>query len=225
MIPVLKHAVSLLFPPKCILCGKILAPEETDLCHGCREDELRFTRSNFHLSFVARWSAVWYYRDNVRSSLLRYKFRNRRSYAHAYGRMLAMKLVTEDMDSFDTLTWVPVSRMRKFKRGYDQVELLVKALGEELGIAPVRTLRKIRNTPPQSGIHEAAFRRANVMGAYRIVNPEHIEGKRILLIDDIITTGATVSECAKTLMIAGAKEVTAAAVAVAAHEKTSPKNL
>ncbi len=138
--------------------------------------------------------------------------------------MLAMKLATEDI-AFDTLTWVPVSRWRRFRRGYDQVELLAKAVAEELGITAVRTLKKIRNTPPQSRIPEAAFRRANVLGAYRIVNAPAVAGKRVLLLDDIITTGATVSECSKTLLLAGAKEVSAASIAVAAHEKPTPKNL
>lgn len=139
--------------------------------------------------------------------------------------MLAMKLQSEGLESFDILTWVPVSRLRKLKRGYDQVELLVNAVAQELDLVPIRTLRKVRNTPPQSRIHEAAHRRANVMGAYKIVDPSQIQGKRILLLDDIITTGATISECAKTLLLAGAKEVSAAAVAVASHDKPSSKNL
>lgn len=157
---------------------------------------------------------MWYYKDTVRESLLRYKFAGRRSYASAYGRVLAMKLQTAGFTDFDILTWVPVSPLRRLRRGYDQVALLVAAVGKELGVTPCRTLRKRRNNPPQSSIKDVYRRRANVLGVYQPVNPESIRGKRILLLDDIITTGATASECARTLLTAGAKEVYCAAVAV-----------
>ena len=124
-----------------------------------------------------------------------------------------MKLLEEDLADFDILTWVPVSPLRRFKRGYDQVELLARAVGRELGTEPIRLLRKTRNAPPQSGISGEAARRANVLGAYRVTDPQAIRNKRILLLDDVITTGATASECARTLLTAKAKQVNCAAVA------------
>ena len=108
--------------------------------------------------------------------------------------------------------------LRRLSRGYDQVELLADAVAEEMGTVSIRTLRKIRNTPPQSRLKDAARRRANVLGAYISVNPEAIRGKRILLLDDIITSGATASECARVLLTAGAKEVYCAALAAANHK-------
>ena len=66
----------LLFPPRCVLCKTLLGKEETDLCHHCRENAPELERSDFRLSFVARWTALWYYNGKVRSSILRYKFRN-----------------------------------------------------------------------------------------------------------------------------------------------------
>lgn len=205
---------ALLFPPRCVLCHKFLQKEEHDLCRHCRENAPNCEKANFPFSFLAGWTAVWYYKDTVRESLLRYKFAGRRSYAPAYGRALAMKLQTAGLTDFDVLTWIPVSSLRRLRRGYDQVALLVDAVGKELGITPCKTLRKFRNTPPQSGIKNIYRRRANVLGAYKPVNPENIRGKRILLLDDIITTGATASECARVLLTAGAKEVYCAAIAV-----------
>lgn len=209
---------TLLFPPKCILCRRILEENETDLCHGCRAAAPEFGNAKSNLSFLAEWTAVWYYKDDARKSLLRYKFSGRRSYALAYGKLLAMKLEQEGFLDFDVLTWVPIGPLRRFGRGYDQDELLAKALGTELSRPAVQTLRKIRNTPPQSGLKDVSRRRANVLGAYRAVDPEIIREKRVLLIDDIITTGATVSECARVLLTAGAKEVTCAAMAAASHD-------
>ena len=214
-----KRISTLIFPSKCILCKTLLSQQETDLCHRCRLDAPIAVKSKFKLSFIAGWTAVWYYKDNVRSSLLRFKFSGKRSYAESYGRLLAMKLQTEEMDDFDVLTWVPVGFFRRLKRGYDQDALIAKAAAAELGIAAVQTLKKTKNTPPQSGIRDAAKRRANVLNAYRVTDPVLIRDKRILLVDDIITTGATVSECARVLLTAGAKEVNCAAVAVALHDK------
>ena len=129
--------------------------------------------------------------------------------------MLAMKLLREYPDGFDVLTWVPVSRLRRLRRGYDQVELLAKAVGAELGMTPVPMLKKIRNNRPQSRLDSASARRANVLGAYKLLDGAQANGKRVLLLDDILTTGATAGECARMLLSAGAKEVHCAAVAAA----------
>ena len=210
-----------LFPPKCVLCGELLDKHETDICRSCRVESSECHSGREKLSFLDSWAAVWYYEGYIRSSLLRYKFCHARHYAPVYGRMLAMRIQQEYPDGFDMLTWVPVSRIRRFTRGYDQVELLVQAVGQELGMEPVPTLKKIRNNRPQSGIEGQAKRRANVLGAYSAVCPQNVRGKRVLLLDDIITTGATAGECARVLLTAGAKEVHCGFIAAARHQNTS----
>lgn len=213
----------LLFPPKCVLCGTLLEDDETDLCHSCRIDSPECPVSHNKLPFLDSWVAVWYYEGTVRRSMLRFKFHGARGHAGCYGRLLAMKLLQEHPEGFDVVTWVPVSRIRKFRRGYDQVELLARAVGLELGQKPVPLLKKMRHNRPQSGIAGEAQRRANVLGAYRIQNPEMVVGKRILLLDDVITTGATAGECARVLLTAGAKEVHCGAVAVARRGSKSSR--
>ena len=215
MMEALEKLWALLFPPKCILCRSVLEKEETDLCRQCRKDVPVHNKSNIKLSSVARWSALWYYKDNVRKSILRYKFGNARHYGQAYGRLLAMQLLKEQPQ---VLTWVPIGRKRLRRRGFDQCRVLAQTVGQELGIPAVQTLVKIKDTPPQSSIPHAHARRANVLGAYRAVDPGLVEGKRVLLLDDVITTGATVSECAGVLRRAGAKEVICAAVAAASQD-------
>ena len=202
----------LLFPGKCVLCGRKLQRGELDLCGDCREIP-GYSQRKLNFQFLDSFAAVWYYEGYVRKSLLRYKFRNQRSYAAAYGRAVAMMLLREYPEGFDLITWVPVSRLRKLRRGYDQVELLAKAVCSELGTTPGHCLKKIRHNPPQSGIRSFAERRANVLGAYTVMEPEAIRGKRILLLDDIVTTGATAGECARVLLTAGAAQVHCAAVA------------
>jgi ComF family protein len=208
-----------LFPPKCVLCRRVLKNGEIDLCSECRAEAPVFSQGNLKLQFLDSYAAVWYYEEKVRESLLRYKFGNRRSYAQNYGRLLAMKLLEIYPDGFDVLTYVPISRLRRLKRGYDQVELLANAVGRELGLEPKRLLKKNRNNPPQSGLGDYAHRRANVLGIYRAIDIESIKGKRILLLDDILTTGATAGEASRVLLAAGAKEVHCGVVAVARNHK------
>ena len=207
--------MELLFPPKCVLCRKLLKSGEIDLCRECRADAPEYAGKKINIRFLDSFAAVWYYEGNVRRSLLRFKFYNARSYGVSYGRILAMRLQREYPDGFDMLTWVPVSRLRKLRRGYDQVELLAKAVGRELGLSPVPTLKKIRNNRPQARLKDPAARRANVLGAYRLLEGAAVKGQRVLLLDDILTTGATAGECARVLLSAGAKEVHCAAVAAA----------
>ena len=204
----------ILFPRKCIFCKALLKEDETDLCKTCRTEAPDFTSSKNNIPFVAGWTAVWYYRDNVRHSFHRYKFRNALSYAEPYGRFLAMRILQMNIE-FDQLSWVPVSFWRRFSRGYDQVLLIAQSVAKELDVPLVRTLKKVRHNPAQSGISDPSQRKANVIGAYAVRPDADIANKTIVLIDDVITTGSTVSECAKTLLTAGAKEVYCAAVASA----------
>lgn len=210
---ILEAVKDLLFPGKCLLCGRLLADAQTDLCADCRSNAPYCGDRHKTIPFVDKWEAVWYYEEQVRESLLRYKFSGKAHYAQAYGRFLALRISQRFGDGFDVLTYVPVSARRRFSRGYDQVRLLAQAVGDELGCGFVKTLRKVRHNVAQSSIKEDERRRANVLGVYRVRAPDLIRGKRVLLLDDIITTGSTVSECAKTLKLSGATEVLCAAMA------------
>ena len=130
-----------------------------------------------------------------------------------------MRIQQEYAEQFDILTWVPTSRLRRLRRGYDQAQLLAEAVGQELGMTPLGTLKKVRHNRSQSGISGQAKRRANVLGAYKVVCPQELQGKRILLLDDVITTGATAGECARVLLTAGAKEVHCGCIAAATHHE------
>lgn len=208
----------LLFPSKCVLCTELLTDRSHPLCCDCRTNLTERRKYDRKIPFAKGTAVLWSYEDQVRGSLLRFKFGRKRHYAHFYGQALADKLQREQIP-FDVITWVPVSRLRRLQRGYDQVQLIAQVLARQLGSKEIRCLRKIRNNPPQSGIVGEAQRRANVLGVYRAVNTPCFYGKRVLLLDDIITTGATISESAKVLMTAGAKEVYCAAIAAAKNTK------
>ena len=214
----IRRLLLLLFPPKCILCRSLLGKEQTDLCPDCRANAPTVEQTKIKFNFLAHWTGIWYYKENVRNSILRYKFGYRRHYGAAYGRLMAMHLQSKGWDDADILTWIPISPSRKFRRGYDQTQVFAKTAARELGRELTPTLKKIRNTKPQSTMGSATRRRANILGAYRVIDPTLVKDKRIVLMDDILTTGATASECAKTLLIAGAKEVNLATLAVANHD-------
>ena len=210
----IRRVLEWLFPRKCILCQELLAKEETDLCRRCRSGQPMYRSGRKKIPHVTDLTALWMYEGAVRGSLHRYKFRGARHYAAGYGRLLALR-IQEELPRADLITWVPVSAKRRRERGFDQVELLALAVSEELGIPAEGLLEKFRDNQPNSALKTQPERRANVLGVYKAVQPERIRGKRVLLLDDIVTTGATASECARVLMTAGAEEILFAALAAA----------
>ena len=99
------------------------------------------------------------------------------------------------------------------------MELLAREVGRELGMEHSATLKKVRHNRPQSRISGQAKRRANVLAAYACLDPDLVAGKRVLLLDDIITTGATAGECARVLLTAGARQVHCGVLAAAAQTR------
>jgi ComF family protein len=154
-----------------------------------------------------------YYKGVVRKSILRFKFRGAAGYANAYGRILADCIREHSDVGYDIISWVPLSSKRERSRGYDQAMLLALATALELDDVAAETLKKPHDVQAQSELGDRAERSANISGAYEVVDPELIEGKCVLLIDDIVTTGSTLSECASVLLSAGAERVICAALA------------
>ena len=210
----LNWLLDLLYPPRCAFCRRLLTGQERGVCRFCRP-KLPFVPADAqvqHFKNVDQCLSPLYYYGSVRDSLHRYKFEGLTAYADIYSEFI-VKCIDENQISCDSITWVPLSRRRLRKRGYDQAELLAKLIAKHLGQRPVRLLKKLRDTPPQSRTGSAEKRRANIAGAYACLRPALVQGKRILLVDDIVTTGATLSEAAKVLKKAGAKEVICATLA------------
>lgn len=207
--------LDLLFPPRCVFCGKLLATGERDFCARCQRELpwLEGPAAEQTGEFFSLCTAPLRYQGVVRDSIRRYKFKGRQGYHKAYGKLVAQCVHDHLAGKYDLITWVPLSEKRKRERGYDQAFLLASAAALELGDVAVETLRKSRHTDAQSGLEGEAERRANVLGAYTAVDPELLAGKRVLLIDDVVTTGATFSECARVLRTMGAKDVVCAALA------------
>lgn len=196
--------LDLFFPRKCPFCGKLTGKDL--LCSQCAQTLPRCEKVRHGADF-GRCAAPLYYEENVRRAILRYKFNGDMGSLDCFGRMMAETAAEHYSGEFDAVTWVPVSKRRLRKRGFDQARYLAASLCVDWHVAPVETLRKVRDNPPQSGIDDPAARRANVLDMYQAVSPEDFAGKRLLLVDDICTTGATLAECARTLKAAGAADV------------------
>ncbi len=207
------YILELLYPTRCAFCRRFTENGEK-VCGKCM-DVLPMRREpvlNIKIPYVKKVVCPFYYENYVRDSLLRYKFKGFRAYAQIYGEFLA-KAIDEMEISCDIITWVPLSKKRCRKRGYDQARLIAENLAIRMGVKCEKLIEKTVNNPAQSGTGNAENRKANVKGVYRALKPEITEGKRILIIDDIITTGATLSECAGILRKCGAAEIMAGAVA------------
>ena len=184
--------LDLFFPPRCAFCRR------TGVHGVCADCERTLPYAKVQLCEGAGFGSCaspLLYEDAVRESLLRFKFHGAQSAAEGYGELLARCAAEELGGQFDTVTWVPVSKKREHERGYDQAYLLAKETARHWGIEPVRLLRKMRNNAAQSGLSSAAERRGNVLGVYEAENTDRIRGAKILLIDDILTTGATLGGC------------------------------
>lgn len=202
--------LDLIFPPKCVFCKRLLRKGEDGICARCQE-HLPWcvgTEAEQTLEFVSLCASPLWYQDEVRESFHRYKFKGSRGYAKVYGRLMAQCVRAHLAGRYDLITWVPLSEQRRKARGYDQAMLLAEAAALELGDVAAEALTKVRDTSAQSGLgKDDSARRANVLGAYRPTDPELIAGQRVLLMDDVVTTGSTLSECARTLRTAGAADV------------------
>jgi len=208
------YLLDILFPPKCVFCRRLLDRGENIICPKCRK-ELPYTENGGILkgNFFTSCVSPLYYENDVREALLRFKFSQMTAYAQPFGKLLSECAEEYIEEQVDIISWVPLSKKRLRKRGYDQAKLLAEAVSKELGIPCVPVLQKKRDTAPQSRTGGAEKRKRNIAGAYEVIDKNRIDGKTILLIDDIVTTGSTLAECARTLGRGGADKVYCATVA------------
>lgn len=198
-------SIVLEFGERCPRCGAFLGPYAYAVrdCSICRGKRLAFRRA----------AAVGLYSGPLREIILRLKYRRLEYLAEPLASMLYGVARKAGLAEQDLLTSVPLHWGRRLRRGFDQADLLSQRLNRFLQIPlSERNLRRIRATASQTGLSESK-RRENVRGAFKVRRPDEVKGKRVLLVDDVMTTGATASECARTLLSAGAKEVSVLVVA------------
>lgn len=190
--------------PYCQKCGRPI--RDGSLCRVCR----RYGR------VYLKHRSVGIYDGVLAEAVKSLKYRGRLSIAQRLGRMMSsVALADPDMGEVDAIVPVPLHRVRYRERGFNQALLLSKEVAGELGFPVVAgSLIRTRYTTQQTRLSRKK-RRGNVAGAFKVNNVESIKDKRILLVDDVTTTGATIEECARALLEGGASAVCCLTAAIA----------
>lgn len=174
--------------------------DENELCTVCREGLANFDAA---YSFGS-------YEGSLQQLIHLFKYAKIESLADPLSRFLLRALPLEA--NFDLVLAMPMHWRKRWDRGFNQAELLAKPVARRYGLPLATNLRRSRYTKSQAGLTESA-RRENLRGSFRIHRPDEIAGKRLLLIDDVFTTGATLRAAAAVLKAAGTKHVSALTLA------------
>ncbi len=230
---VFKQFTKLLFCNRCRICGEVIELD-FDLCDackklekiqnprcehcGCTKDDCTCKRKKNEYKQIV---SVYYYQDSIVRAISNFKNNDMPQLADNMASEMYSVIQTEYSGvAFDCITFVPLRRLRQTKRGFNQSQLIAQHLSKLMNVEVTELLSKVRYTGVQH--HKSAQERsADVFGSYDVVDKykDQLDGKTILLIDDVKTTGSTLSECAKMLKIYGAKTVYAATFAVTKKRK------
>ena len=192
-----KNKTEYVIEPVCKKCGKPLTDERGEFCQDC-------TR---HTHYYVQGKALWVYKGCVKESIYRLKYSNRREYGYSFAQELARQYGKWiKRKQIEAILPIPLHKKRRRQRGYNQAEIIAKELGRLLDI-PVYTdlLQRTIHTKPQKELNDKE-RKDNLRKAFRVTKKD-ILLKRILLVDDIYTTGSTIDGAAGTLREAGAEEI------------------
>lgn len=215
------NIINLIFPPKCIFCSNVLE-DSTDIiiCRNCY-DEIPFIDLDldeylglFRTDFCNIVVCPCKYEGVIKKALTDFKFRDRPSLYRALAYLIINeleKLIKKG--EIDLVIAVPLSRKRFSTRGYNQAGLLASYLAKYLNAVNASSvLKRTRDTMKQAGLDKNC-RKSNVLDAFTVLDRKYVANKKILLVDDIFTTGNTINECSRALISAGAAKVYAAVVA------------
>ncbi|MBI4443242.1 MAG: ComF family protein [Acidobacteria bacterium] len=186
---------------ECDRCGLFLqgpAPlHGTSLCGLCRRGTFSFEQAR----------SFGYYQEPLESLIQLFKYDGFRPLARPLGQCLAKAFRRLAENRWDLVVPVPLHPKRQRERGFNQAELLAARLSRLCGLKlGTKDCVRVRNTPPQTGLRAAA-RRKNIAEAFYVPDTRRVQSRRLLLVDDVLTTGATVDACARVLLEAGAEAV------------------
>lgn len=224
---IVSDLVDFIFPPYCAVCEVPLQPDERVVCENCFQ-YIRFITPPFcqrcgrplkravagcrkckdHKLNLARIRALGLYDDTLLSIIHLLKYEQKPSLAKRLGRMMSVVVLADHVLSRAELVIpVPLHPVRYRERGYNQSELLAGALADSIGLSLVtNVLVRKKNTKSQTNLSpEERF--DNVAGAFGVKEPNILKDKRVLLVDDVMTTGSTLYACAEALLSGGANEV------------------
>ena len=210
----LDRILNAVFPNACGICGRI---NENSLCPKCNiklKELAKAKTRKFKNKNYAYHAYMFDYQGIIRDKIIDYKFNDK---SYLYGTfsesIIKNKKMCRFIKKYDIIIPVPIHRKRKSERGYNQTELLCKNIAKRLEIEMASdVLEKIKYNVPQMSLNKID-RSNNVKGVYVVRNLERIRNKKVLLVDDIYTTGSTVDECARVLKNVGTLEISVFTIA------------
>ena len=199
--------INILYPKQCEFCGKLNTDLICDKCYNklnsiAKIDKYRYKNFKEHLY-------IFKYEGKIRNLIIDYKFNDKAYLYELFVKIIIKnKKICRKIKKYDIIIPVPIHSKRKNERGYNQSELVANKIARNLnGIELINdSLIKEKHTIAQSSLTKEQ-RKQNVKKVYKLINKQKIENKKIILFDDIYTTGATANECAKVLKDNGAEEV------------------
>lgn len=215
-----------IYPPKCIICQNILSLElprwfceqcrqklvyiEKPVCIKCgRQAENENTTCPLcaHKTFsFHRNVSLFVYDGDIKDVIHRFKFGNHPEFGEGLAILMAEVFMREFDSQIDCIVPIPMHRKKERSRGFNQAAILANGVSKAIGVPVCTGLSRKKQTKPQGSL-SAAEREENVKNAFEVKERMFFQNKKVLLIDDVFTTGSTVESCAKTLISAGAKEV------------------
>ena len=213
----LEFVLNFLFPPVCGICGK---KNKNWICEKCKtklekfeknkyiKNELKKNCTNLEHIFFDEFFYIFEYKKIIRELILRYKFGEKPYLSNMFaGIILNNKKVETILKSYDIIVSVPMDSKKKNERGYNQTELITNIILKKGNIlVENRVLYKNKYTKTQSTL-SLDERYENIKNAFLVKNAEKIKNKKVIVFDDIYTTGATVNEISKLLKKAGAQKI------------------
>lgn len=184
----------------CLKCGSVINGDY-DFCITCKDKDYEFDKAR----------SVFAYDDITAPMILNFKYNGLKSYAKDFAHMLHMVYSSSDL-IFDSVTYVPMPEERQKKRGYNQSYELCKEFSLLTGVPMIDALERTNNISKQSTLN-ANQRAENIKGSFKITDKKIVKDREILIIDDVMTTGATANECAKILIKSGARNVSILTIA------------
>ncbi|MBN8827685.1 MAG: ComF family protein [Sphingobacteriia bacterium] len=231
---IFSKAIDIIFPPKCLFCQKIILDHLT-ICSDCFKEiefvgknkckrcavplkydygeEIECARCIESSPVYNKLHAIFYYGDYLKEAVHKFKYTDKTSYSKFFSTYM-VRSISNEFKNFDYLTYVPLHYLKIIKRKYNQSNLLARNVSRLINMPVIHALKRVKNTVPQNNL-KYTERQINVKDVFvfnkKISNK--IKGKNILLIDDVVTTGSTVNECAKILIEAGANSVSVLCIA------------
>lgn len=193
----------LIYPDKCIFCGEIILHncEDKYVCQRCIEN------LEFYDYSLENFAAVFEYKDSVKNMIHRFKFKYHPEYAARLADFMAQRIKAFDVMDYDYIVAVPMFYKKEKIRGFNQSQLLADELSLRIGIPSVKNqLVRIRATKPQMQLNSEK-RAENVKNAFAVKDKGYFKNSKIILVDDIHTTGNTAKSCIDVLNKDGASKI------------------